>query len=230
MYIKASEGLNKVLSARQQRRRLSLITGVKQSVMQSMDIVSRKLSPVFLVLLVVGFALFVRIAVSLNSFSGEYPPLLAFVRFFFFFSTYMQVRVSRPCMETTRLRGTGWRSPTIFQSVSGTCLYATLGMHTLQYSSLYKNSRAMLLSSSTIVFLYMCVGTSMVVVTISSTGGWTTLLSRLTTAGCVGRSPIAWTPAGWPWETREATRALSTSSSCATLSCWQTWLCISLLC
>ena len=81
MYIKASEGLNKVLSARQQRRRLSLITGVKQSVMQSMDIVSRKLSPVFLVLLVVGFALFVRIAVSLNSFSGEFPPLLAFVRF-----------------------------------------------------------------------------------------------------------------------------------------------------
>ena len=58
MYIKASEGLNKVLSARQQRR-LSLITGVKQSVMQSMDIVSRKQSPVFLVLLVVGFALFV---------------------------------------------------------------------------------------------------------------------------------------------------------------------------
>lgn len=81
-----------------------------------------------LLVLVISAAVFLRVAVSLNSYSGEEEetlgsmspgdePILSMHAFLYLCDRGrpLQVRGNLQCLETMRHRDTGWKSPTAYQ-------------------------------------------------------------------------------------------------------------------
>lgn len=81
---------------------------------------------VSLLVLVISAAVFLRVAVSLNSYSGEEEetlgsmspgdePILSMHAFLCDRRRPLQVQGNLQCLETMRHRDTGWKSPTAYQ-------------------------------------------------------------------------------------------------------------------